>query len=81
MHEVKLEPPAERFFKKRDKQDQKRIISKLRNLEKNPELGKPLTANLTGLWTIRFGKFRALYIIKRNELIILKLGHRKKIYG
>lgn len=82
MYEVKLEKPAERFIKKLDSVDQKRIIKKLRELETNPELGKPLTANLSGLWSLRFGKYRAIYQIKQQELVIfvLKLGHRKDVY-
>ena len=57
-------------------------LKKFNELEKNPELGKPLTANLAGLWSLRFGDYRAIYQIKQSELIILvlKLGHRKNIY-
>ena len=82
MYEVSLEPPAERFLNKRDKAHQKRIISRLRNLEENPKLGKPLKGNLAGLWTIRFGDFRAVYQIKENKLLvlILDIGHRKIVY-
>lgn len=83
MYEVKLEELAKRFLKKLNQEDQKRIIKKLRDLEKNPELGKPLTGKLAGLWSLRFGKFRALYQIRRGELliIVLKLGHRKNVYN
>ena len=83
MHEVRLETPAKRFLKKlKDNQDKKRIIKKLRELEENPRLGKPLTGKLAGLWSLRFGKFRAIYQIRRNELLVLvlKLGHRKNVY-
>jgi mRNA interferase RelE/StbE len=82
MYEARLENPAKRFLKKRNQEDQKRIIKKIRALEKNPELGKPLTGKLAGLWSLRFGKFRALYQIRRNKLLIfvLRIGHRKNIY-
>ena len=83
MYKVRLEKPAKRFLKKlKDNQDKRRTIKKLRDLEKNPELGKPLTGKLTGLWSLRFGKFRAIYQIRRSELLILvlRLGHRKNIY-
>ena len=82
MYKVRLEKPAKRFLRKRNQEDQKRIIKKFRDLEKNPELGKPLTGKLAGLWSLRFGKFRALYQIRRGELLVLVLNisHRKKIY-
>ncbi len=59
------------------------IGRKIEKLKTNPELGKPLVGKLTGLWSLRFGKFRALYQIRRGELLILilNLGHRKNIYG
>ena len=81
MFEVRLEKPAKRFLKKRNKDEQIRIIKKLRQLEKNSELGKPLTGKLSGLWSLRFGKYRALYSIKNNQLLvlILEIGHRKNV--
>lgn len=83
MYVVRLQKPAKKFlFKLRDNEDKKRIINKLRELEKNPELGKPLTGRLAGIWSLRVGKFRALYQIRREEVLILVLdiGHRKNVY-
>ena len=79
-----LSPKSQRFLNKlKDKEAKKRIENKLKELKENPELGKPLVGKLSGLWTIRFGKYRAIYQIRKNELliIILKLGHRKNIYN
>ncbi len=83
MYKIILEKKPENFFRKLEKKEQERIAKKFSELEKNPELGKPLTANLAGLWSLRFGDYRAIYAIKHNELVILvlKLGHRKDIYG
>ena len=52
-------------------------------LKEDPELGKPLTVHLTGLWSLRIGDYRAIYQIDNNQLLIfvIKIGHRKKIYG
>ena len=80
---VLLSPKSQRFIDKlKNKEDKNRIEKKLKELRDNPELGKPLTGNLSGLWALRFGKFRALYQIRREELVVLviKLGHRKSIY-
>ena len=82
MHQIILESQAEKFLKNLDKHEQTRVISKLKELADNPELGKPLTANLAGLRSLRMGNYRALYEIRNQELVILvlKLGHRKDIY-
>lgn len=82
MYGVILQTPARRFLRKLDTNVQKRIINKLKELKVNPRLGKPLTANLAGSWSLRVGNYRAIYTIKDSELIVLVLdiGHRKKIY-
>jgi len=78
-----LSPKTQKFLDKlRSNEDRFRIEKKLKSLKNNPELGKPLTGNLSGLWSLRFGKFRALYQIKHGELVILvlKIEHRKSAY-
>lgn len=82
MYKIILGKKSENFFRKLEKKEQERITKKFEELEKNPKLGKPLTANLAGLWSLRFGDYRAIYQLKQNELIILilKLGHRKNVY-
>ncbi len=80
---VFFSPKSQRFLDKlKNKEDKKRIEKKLRKLRQNPELGKLLVGKLAGLWAIRFGKYRAVYQIRKSELLvlILKLGHRKNIY-
>jgi mRNA interferase RelE/StbE len=82
MYEVILQKPAEKFLKKLDKENQKRVISKLKELENNPHIGIPLVGNLTGLWKLRIGDYRAVYQIDDDKLIVLvlKIGHRKNVY-
>ena len=82
MYEVILKKPAKRFLKRLDKSEQKRVISKLKELKQNSKLGKPMIGRLSGLWSLRIGKYRALYQIVENELIIfiLNIDHRKRVY-
>ncbi len=44
--------------------------------------GKPLKANLTGLWRYRVRDYRILCQINDNVLIVLviSVGHRKNVY-
>ena len=82
MYFINLDKNTKKFLKKLDKFEQQRILNKLEDLKDNSKLGKPLTGNLAGLWSLRIGKYRALYRIFEDKLIILvlDLGHRKDIY-
>jgi len=81
-HVVELTKKSEKFLKKSDKENQKRIKKKLIDLSENLRLGKSLTANLAGLWSLRFGKFRAIYRIFESKLVVLvlEISHRKNAY-
>ena len=81
-YEVILTEESEKFLKKCDKSVKNRILDKLESLREDPRIGKPLTASLAGLWSLRIGDHRAIYQIKDNELIVIviKIGHRKNIY-
>lgn len=77
-----LSPEAQLFLDKLDRSEKERIEKKLRSLRQNPELGKPLLAKLAGLRSVRMGKHRALYQVRRQERVVavLRIAHRKKVY-
>jgi mRNA interferase RelE/StbE len=79
---ILLSPKVNNFLKKLEKNMEKRIREKLIELSINPELGKPLVGKLAGLWSLRVGDYRAIYQIRKSELLILilKVGHRKNVY-
>ena len=82
MYKLFLQKKVERYLYKLDKLSQERVREKFDNLMANPELGKPLTGKLAGLWSLRIGKYRALYKVIHNELviIIIDLDKRDRIY-
>lgn len=82
MYNIILKNPAKKFIKKLDNSERKKILSKIKQLKINSQLGKPLIGNLAGLWRLRVGKFRVIYQIRNNELIIfiLQVGLRKNVY-
>ena len=79
-YEVLVPEKIERKIKKLDKFNQDRVISKLNDLEENPELGKPL--HHTILWSLRVGKYRIIYEINqtRMEIYVESFRHRKEGY-
>ena len=82
MFDIKFEKKANKFFNNLDNSSKLEVAKKIEKLKTNPRLGKPLTGNLAGLWSLRIGKYRAIYKIIQDKLLILvlDLGHRANIY-
>jgi len=61
---------------------QHRVIKNIEErVSREPEIyGKPLRYTLKGLWTLRIGDYRVVYRIEKEEIIILRVGHRKEVY-
>ena len=78
----------ELFFDKQFKKDlsklpesiRNRILDKVFQLEKFPELGKHLIG--IDIWSLRVGKYRVLYKIKHShvQVFVLAVEHRKSVY-
>lgn len=50
-------------------------------LTTSPEsYGKPLKYTLHSLWSLRLGDYRVIYRIDDDEVVILKIGHRRDVY-
>lgn len=48
----------------------------------NPVLaGEPLRQSLKGQRKLRVGDYRVIYRVEANDIIILKIGHRKEVYS
>ena len=78
---VLLHPKAARALEKMEKQTRLRMKDRLRELRDRPEkIGKPL--KYTNFWSLRIGDYRAIYEIdkRKSQVIILFIGHRKKVY-
>ncbi|MBU9889340.1 MAG: type II toxin-antitoxin system RelE/ParE family toxin [Candidatus Omnitrophica bacterium] len=57
-----------------------RVRSALDIIHSNPEMGKPLSEELAGYRSYRLGKYRMIYRIKGDRLILEALGPRSSIY-
>ncbi len=71
-------------LKKIDRKIALSIISKVEKyLARDPiKLGMPLKGNFKGFFRYRIGKFRVIYTIQENHLLILvlKVGKRDEVY-
>lgn len=59
-----------------------RIKEAVERIAQNPDIGKRLTYELTGLLSYRSGDYRIIYRIYHKEILVLVLtiGHRKDVY-
>jgi mRNA interferase RelE/StbE len=84
MWEIKLSQEAQKQLLRLDRGTSLKIQKYLKEkVSHNPtSLGKPLSVNLKGLWRYRVADYRIICDIKQKELLILvlKIGHRSKIY-
>ena len=50
------------------------------DIAEDPACGKPLEAELHGLWTLRIGSYRVIYRPDKNSTSIVTIGPRDTIY-
>ena len=75
---VLLHPKAARSLEKFDKSVREKIKRKLKELTKNPRKGKLLKP--TNFRSLRIGEYRAIYEIQNSKIVVLFIGHRKRVY-
>jgi addiction module RelE/StbE family toxin len=87
MYEVIVRLPAQHFIKSLNKNEQKKLLDSINQLEKNPKLGKELVGKLSGMRSLRVdtkqATYRVIYKVEELKLIVLVLqaGHREDIYS
>ena len=82
MYRIKLTTRAKKELKNISKLHQEAIGSFFEELKHDPLLGKPLTRDLTGRFSLRVGVYRIIYKINKKDKIITMLtaGHRSTVY-
>ena len=77
----RLDERAVKDLKKLDRQAQAQILACVAGNEDPRRFGKPLRANLAGLWRYRVGCYRILCQIVDGQLLVLvvAVGNRKNI--
>ncbi len=75
-----ISPKLLKKLEKFDKATKERIVESINEILKNPKKFKPLRYELKGLRSARIGKWRIIYRVEGEEVIILSIGHRKNVY-
>jgi len=63
-----------------DRKAQVEIIKEVYSWENGPKIDKPLHGEFNGVFSTRIGKYRVLFKIEDNKILLLSVGHRKHIY-
>ncbi len=81
MYSIQIEKNAEEFLKKLEKKDSEIILNKIYSIRENPYR---FLRRLQGekLWRLRIGDYKAIVdvIISMNQIIVIRIGHRKNVY-
>ena len=72
---------VQRDLKKLSKAEADRVLNKVEEeLSKNDDAYPVLKGQFAGLRKYRVGEYRVIYAILGNEVLILRIGHRKDVY-
>jgi len=72
---------VERDLKKLSKVEVHRILNQTEEeLSKNADTYPVLKGQFTGLRKYRIGDYRVIYAILGNDVLVLRIGHRKDVY-
>ena len=59
--------------------DRDKLEKQIKKIIKNPKVGKPLKYR-RGKRSLYLKPFRLVYVLRGEELILLKFDHRKRVY-
>lgn len=80
-YELVYPPRAIRDINKLDSAIKKRIGATLLRYKENPlHYAEKLTDSDLGTYRFRIGDYRVIFDIEGNDIVILRVGHRREIY-
>lgn len=81
MYKVLFTQKALKDLENIDKEMQSRIATKLKEYAKEPlRYARRLISPKIGTYRFRVGDYRVIFDIDRENIVILRIGHRKSIY-
>lgn len=77
---VHISSSAQKEYKKLPKSEQNKIKRKIALLEIDLVVGKKLSDDLEGFYSIRAWPYRIIYELIKGEIWVVKIKHRKDVY-
>ncbi|MEK7543582.1 MAG: type II toxin-antitoxin system RelE/ParE family toxin [Patescibacteria group bacterium] len=83
MYKLRISPKAGKGLKRLKIDHQKAVLEALGEISEDPFIGKPLTRELTGRFSLRVGVYRIIYTVDKTDGIItvITAGHRSVVYN
>ena len=79
--EIRYKASVANDIKKLGREERDRILSKIEfDLIQDPDRGVKLKGKFKGLLKYRVGKYRIIYTKIPDGILILRVGHRRRIY-
>jgi len=70
-----------RDLKKISKSESRKILNQLeKELSRKPDSYPALKGPFEGLRRLRVGDYRVIYAILKDEVLVLRIGHRREVY-
>ena len=80
-YNVDYKSSVQRDLRKLPKAEGRRILSQIEEeLSKNADAYPVLKGQFAGLRKYRVGDYRVIYVVLENEVLVLRIGHRKEVY-
>jgi len=81
VYKIVYKKSVHRDLKKLDKHEASNILDQIENdLLGHPTSFPVLKGKFSGLRKYRIGDYRVIYVILEEDVVILRIGHRKEIY-
>jgi len=80
-YRITYKSSVKRDLKKISKTEALRILNQLeKDLSKTPDKYPALKGEFAGLHKYRVGDYRVIFAILENDVLIIRVGHRKDVY-
>jgi len=80
-YRVEYKASVARDLRRIDKREARRIIQGLEiELAAGGKSGEPLRGEFQGLWRLRVGDYRIIYVRTDEGFLVLRIAHRREVY-
>ena len=80
-YKILYKKSVQRDLKKLGKQEARRILDQLEaELSKKPDSNAILKGEFAGLRKFRVGDYRIIYALMDENVVVLRIGHRREVY-
>ncbi len=80
-YKLRFKRSVARDLQQLERRDQERVMAKIEEeLVARPEKHPGLKGEYAGLRRLRVGRFRVISAILDDEVLVLRVGHRKEVY-